>query len=509
MPQQSGKKQLSAKKRPMFQDSDSGSEEIEQDMNLQQKFKANEVISESEDQAEESDDLIEEYQKMLNNQSQSDDQEDDEDIGNDDSDDEDMELEDDDQDDESGDEVIHQNGSQIDPKLLKQIIEKDQPELNKILEEYIQNVDNLNNKLKPMMQRVFDKNSGIETKHGMTYLEMKYNLLSSYCQFLQFYMLLKLEGHPNINKHPVIKRLLHIKTLLEKLRPLDQKLQYQIDKSLRTAAISEVQQDIEIDPSQLLENPLNYKPNMDNLRDPVNINEEFEDDDESALGKENDEDSDEDEEEDEGKRQIYKASKLNPVYYEDKNTKKQRRDDMLSKKKMGKSEYIEQLRKEMYDEPEEVHLGGMLNKKTAFAKQMQLMEDMEQEHFKRMSFSKKELKNIRNQEKQHLQERLDQFDDLGDIDKIIGSKNRRDREEMEMDAQLENTKFQKGLKNYIKNNNKQKKGGKDFKNGNDDFSGGYQKKRDQKSFDKKQQFGNKGGNHQNGKNKKPFNKNRR
>lgn len=33
---------------------------------------------------------------------------------------------------------------------------------------------------------------------------------------------------------------MHIKTLLERLRPLDQKLQYQIDKVVRAAALSEV-----------------------------------------------------------------------------------------------------------------------------------------------------------------------------------------------------------------------------------------------------------------------------
>ena len=76
-------------------------------------------------------------------------------------------------------------------------------------------------------------------------------------------------------------------------------------------------------------------------------------------------------------KQIYKVSKLNPVYYEDKHTKKARRDEDQQKKKMGKSEYVEQLRREVYDEPEEVHLGGMMNKKTKFSQQMQMMEDME------------------------------------------------------------------------------------------------------------------------------------
>jgi U3 small nucleolar ribonucleoprotein protein LCP5 len=58
---------------------------------------------------------------------------------------------------------------------------------------------------------------------------MKYNLMISYCQFLTFYLLLKVEGK-NVEGHAVIDRLTYIKTLFEKLKPLDVKLQYQITK---------------------------------------------------------------------------------------------------------------------------------------------------------------------------------------------------------------------------------------------------------------------------------------
>jgi hypothetical protein len=78
----------------------------------------------------------------------------------------------------------------------------------------------------------------IETKHGMSYLEMKYNLMLSYCSFLTYYLLLKLEGK-RVENHPVVGKLVHIKTLFEKLRPLDAKLQYQIDKMLKQAALAE------------------------------------------------------------------------------------------------------------------------------------------------------------------------------------------------------------------------------------------------------------------------------
>jgi hypothetical protein len=51
---------------------------------------------------------------------------------------------------------------------------------------------------------------------------------------LAFYILLKLQGK-SIKDHPVIRRLIYIKTLLGKLKPLDKKLEYQINKLLRMA----------------------------------------------------------------------------------------------------------------------------------------------------------------------------------------------------------------------------------------------------------------------------------
>jgi U3 small nucleolar RNA-associated protein 3 len=59
----------------------------------------------------------------------------------------------------------------------------------------------------------------------MSYLEMKYNLMISYCTFLSYYVLLKLDGK-DVSKHPVLFKLAHIRTLFEKLKPLDNKLQY-------------------------------------------------------------------------------------------------------------------------------------------------------------------------------------------------------------------------------------------------------------------------------------------
>ena len=50
----------------------------------------------------------------------------------------------------------------------------------------------------------------------------------------QFYLLLKAQGML-VKDHPVITKLVEARTCMEKLRPLDAKLKYQMDKLLKSA----------------------------------------------------------------------------------------------------------------------------------------------------------------------------------------------------------------------------------------------------------------------------------
>lgn len=76
----------------------------------------------------------------------------------------------------------------------------------------------------------------LATAEGVSYLEAKHLLLLHYCVNIVFYLLLKAEGRP-VREHPVIARLLELRAYLEKIRPIDKKLQYQMDKLLLAAQL--------------------------------------------------------------------------------------------------------------------------------------------------------------------------------------------------------------------------------------------------------------------------------
>ena len=81
----------------------------------------------------------------------------------------------------------------------------------------------------------------LATAEGVSYLEAKYLLLLHYCIHLVFYVLLKAEGR-SARDHPVIARLVEIRAFLERARPIDKRLRYQMDRLLAAAALVQVSQ---------------------------------------------------------------------------------------------------------------------------------------------------------------------------------------------------------------------------------------------------------------------------
>ncbi|OLQ05148.1 Neuroguidin-A [Symbiodinium microadriaticum] len=70
----------------------------------------------------------------------------------------------------------------------------------------------------------FADDDQLASRGPAAYVEMKVQLLLSYLIALTYYLLLKVKGVP-VQSHPVVPRLLWIRSLLEKLKPVDQRLQ--------------------------------------------------------------------------------------------------------------------------------------------------------------------------------------------------------------------------------------------------------------------------------------------
>ncbi|PRW45524.1 Something about silencing 10 [Chlorella sorokiniana] len=112
-------------------------------------------------------------------------------------------------------------------------VQQDAPELLQLIAELREGLTEVRSRVGPLLKEV--REGELATAEGVSYLEAKHLLLLHYCTAIVFYLLLKAEGRP-VQSHPVIQRLVEIRAYLEKIRPIDKKLQYQIEKLLKAAA---------------------------------------------------------------------------------------------------------------------------------------------------------------------------------------------------------------------------------------------------------------------------------
>lgn len=103
------------------------------------------------------------------------------------------------------------------------------PELVGLLSELNDALEQLENRVNPLLCKVKEGKNIVKT--GMHYLEVKQVLLLSYCQAITFYLLLKSEGE-SVRDHPVIARLVEIKSSLDKIKQLDENLPFQPEEIL-------------------------------------------------------------------------------------------------------------------------------------------------------------------------------------------------------------------------------------------------------------------------------------
>ncbi|XP_064398317.1 neuroguidin-like [Halichondria panicea] len=196
---------------------------------------------------------------------------------------------------------------------------------------------------------------GHKPEAGISLLELKFQLLLSYLVNIVQVVMMKLNGQ-SINCTPPLHRIVEIRTVLEKIRPLDQKLKYQMEKLVRTATTGMAS----------ASDPLRFKPNPSNLVSKV------------------DESESSDEERPTSNPKLYMPPKVVSTPYDENPGRRE-------KKNRNQTALIEELKEEVLDMPSEVKTSmvvGGLQKRRELAREKDL-ERFEENNMMRLSRKRK------------------------------------------------------------------------------------------------------------------------
>ncbi|KAM9329842.1 neuroguidin [Gastrophryne carolinensis] len=182
------------------------------------------------------------------------------------------------------------------------------------------------------------RNGTYPTEKGLSFLELKNQLLLMYMQDLTHLIMEKMYGK-SLKDNPGIMRLVEIRTVLEKMRPIDQKLKYQIDKMIRAAVTGSLGEN----------DPLRFKPN------PQNLMSKLEESDQEEPG--SDEEKGGDGKKYKSRVKKYVPPRLAPVHYDDTEGERERRILERAKKRALSSSVIRELKEQYTDAPEEIREG--------------------------------------------------------------------------------------------------------------------------------------------------------
>ncbi|KAG5474306.1 hypothetical protein LSCM1_03086 [Leishmania martiniquensis] len=111
------------------------------------------------------------------------------------------------------------------------VLKKESPELQRLLMDLKAFMAEVKTLAQPLHELLYERKVPASDKHLVSFLETKVQLMLSYCMHVTFYLLLKSEGR-KVAGHPVIDHLVEIRVYLEKMWPLEEKLQYSLNRLL-------------------------------------------------------------------------------------------------------------------------------------------------------------------------------------------------------------------------------------------------------------------------------------
>ncbi|XP_063697745.1 neuroguidin-like [Culicoides brevitarsis] len=246
--------------------------------------------------------------------------------------------------------------------------ENNLPAALKLLSEMSTNAEQVSSLVDQMLERV--RSGEFSTEYGLSFLEVKYQMLLDYLINLSFVVLRKTTGQ-TIENNPVIDRLIEIRTVLEKIRPIDYKLRYQIDKLVKTATTG----------VEDVNDPSNFKARPDLLTSHVTKSDSDED-------SEDDDDADSDDAATKKlKDQVYRPPKLTAMHYDDDPAQeKSRKQFERLKKRALQSSIIQEMKEEYLDTPVEISEGSKAVQ--LYNKAQKERERFEEDNFVRLPITK-------------------------------------------------------------------------------------------------------------------------
>lgn len=222
----------------------------------------------------------------------------------------------------------------------------------KLLNEINSSVLDAKESIKKMADTAFS------TSNGISLLDIKYHTLISYLMDLTNVLIDKCKFN-SIQDNPSIERIVEQRTVLERIRPLEFKIKYQIDKLVKTALSGSV------DPND----PDRFRATIDGLADTEDLEEDDSDVDESntqSLKKK-------------AKDGVYVGPKVTSVPYDGDETRAVKRQKIVerAKKRALQSSVMQELREEYEDTPVEVQINtvGLKNKQSKYDFERQKYEE--------------------------------------------------------------------------------------------------------------------------------------
>ncbi|XP_074110737.1 neuroguidin [Cotesia typhae] len=248
--------------------------------------------------------------------------------------------------------------------------EKDLAQSLSLLIEMNASVIEVNKLVELMMSRA--KNNELSTSKGLSFLETKYHMLLSYLINLTYIIIKKCSGE-QIEGSPSIDRLVEIKTVLEKIKPIDYKLKYQIEKLVRsTMSVGD-----DMDPTKFKANPEAFAAKIDD-----DDEDESENDDQDGEAKDSDKKK--------SKKGVYVPPKISAHHYDGDDTKldKIRKAEERSRRQAVSGAILRELKEEFLETPMEDSLDR--EKKIDLSNEHKEKIEYEETYMTRLPVSKQE-----------------------------------------------------------------------------------------------------------------------